>query len=159
MYNKKSLLRRVLSPRVVVYCLLTLILAWLMNRNSQIKKANRQQEEIFKKESAEIIAEKKGLTFKDSELSSGDKRNKKMLLLIADVEGSLLPLKEELQKEFGNDWQIVILNSKNTEDNLKFFQLKKLPAALLYDLDNQELARKEENINFAELSAILKKFK
>ena len=80
-----------------------------------------------------------------------------MLILIGGGEDELTELRQALELEFAEACSIIQLDTGKDAAALEFFRISKTPAALLFDADNQELARNDEAIDNESLKAWLKK--
>jgi len=97
------------------------------------------------------------LPFKESEMTSPAARKKPMLILIGGGEDKLTELRQALEAEFSETCSIIQLDTGKDAAALEFFRVSKTPAALLFDADNQELARNDEAIDSESLKVWLKK--
>ena len=90
-------------------------------------------------------------------MTSPTARKKPMLILIGGGEDKLTKLRQALEAEFSEACSIIQLDTGKDAAALEFFRVSKTPTALLFDADNQELARNDEAIDSEPLKAWLKK--
>ena len=146
-------LPRLLTPRVFFYVFLTLITAWLMHRHSK----NLQEAGHVAPVPEEVRTEpQQPLLFKESELSAPSARKIPMLILVGGPKDDLIALRQTLQQDFFEVCSVILLDTSHDASALEFFRISKTPSILLFGTDNQELARKEEDITIASVSAWLK---
>jgi hypothetical protein len=146
-------LPRLLTPRVFFYVFLTLVTAWLMHRyNKYFQEAGRAAPV-----SEEARTEPQPLLFKESELSAPSSQKKPMLILFSGPKDDLTALRQALQQDFRETCSVIQLDAGNDASALEFFRVTKTPSILLFDTDNQELARKEDDIQLDSISTWLTK--
>ena len=143
---------KLLTPRVFFYLFLTLVTAWLMYRHGQrLEAVGSSVADPY------VVKPRPDLPFKESEMTSPTARKKPMLILIGGGEDKLAELRQALEAEFSEACSIIQLDTGKDAAALEFFRVSKTPAALLFDADNQELARNDEAIDSEPLKAWLKK--
>ncbi len=146
-------LPRLLTPRVFFYVFLTLITAWLMHRHSKYLQEAGRVAPVPEETRTEP---QQPLLFKESELSAPSSRKIPMLILVGAPKEDMTALRQTLEQDFREVCSIILLDASRDPSALEFFRISKTPSILLFGTDNQELARKEEEIKIASVSAWLK---
>ncbi len=146
-------LPRLLSPRVFFYVFLALITAWLMHRHSKHLQEAGRAASVPEETRTEP---QQALLFKDSELSAQPARKKPMLILVGGPKEDLTALRQAMEQDFREVCSVILLDTRRDASALEFFRIGKTPCALLFGNDNQELARNEEPVTAAAVSAWLK---
>ncbi|MDD3695951.1 MAG: hypothetical protein PHG44_08300 [Lentisphaeria bacterium] len=135
-------LLRLLNPRIVVYLLLTLLLAWLMRRHVEVIRAQEKAQD------AQTAPSSPHFPIRDAELASGEATPRPMLLLLAGPGDDLGKLQSRLQEEFKQKYAVILLNSRDSLDCQSFFNVEQTPCALLFDEHNNESGRLPEYIDY-----------
>jgi len=146
-------LPRLLTPRVFFYVFLTLITAWLMHRHSKhLEEAGR----VAPVPEEARTEPPQPLLFKESELGAPSSRKIPLLILVGGPKDDLNALRQTLQLDFREACSVIQLDASRDASALEFFRISQTPSILLFGTENQELARKEEDITIASVSAWLK---
>jgi len=140
--------QRWLSPRIYIYSILLLLLAWLMHRHVQPQieagQPLREAESIF------VEPARDDLPVKDSELRSVAAKRLPLLVLVGKHSEDLTSLREALLVDWRESYSIVLLQADADTSVLRYFQVKTSPAAILFTPDNEERARYDEPLFNAE---------
>lgn len=137
---------RLLNPRIVIYLILTLALAWLMHRQFEaIKRRSGQTNH-------QSAPAKEQFYIRANELGTPETATRPMLLLLAGTGDDLAGLQKQLQEKFARQYSVILLNCQGSADYQNFFNVAQLPCALLFDEHNDEIGRMQENIDFEQVS-------
>jgi hypothetical protein len=142
--------QRLLSPRIYIYTVLLLAIAWLMHRHAQraIEAGQRPPEDVS------LFAEPPPADFpvKDSQLHAVAGQRLPLLLLLGKRHSELESLREALQPEWGEKYSIVVLQAEDDAAMLRYFKTKSLPTAILFTPDNDEQARHDAPFDAASIA-------
>jgi len=135
--------QRLLSPRIYIYTVLLLALAWLMHRQAQraIEAGQRLHEDASP--FAESETPPADFPVKDSQLRAVAGQRLPLLLLLGKRSSELAPLREALLPAWGKKYSIVVLQADDDAALLRYFKTTSLPAAILFTPDNDEQSRQE----------------
>lgn len=152
--NVQAAKQRLLSPRIYIYTILLLLLAWLMHRHGQRQiEAGRLLRE---QESVSVESARVDFPVKDSELRSVVAKRLPLLVLVGQSGDDLAPLRAALLVDWHEHYSIVVLQADDDDSVLRYFQVKTIPAAILFSPDNEERARYEAPFNAESLNVWLK---
>ncbi|MBO4620303.1 MAG: hypothetical protein J5654_09360 [Victivallales bacterium] len=143
-FSRPELKQRLLSPRIVIYVVLLLVAAWWINRLDK----TRQNTTIPQAPSSEEILS----------ATSGDESHLPLMVVISLPDEGVREVVAESQSRYSDVCRIVLLSTGTDADGVKeVFQVKELPVALLFDNENQELARMQGAITDELLSELVGK--
>ena len=132
-FSRPELKQRLLSPRIIIYMALLLIAAWWINRLDK----TRQNTTIPQAPSSEEILS----------ATSGDESHLPLMVVISLPDDAVREVVAESQQRFAGICRIVLLSTETDASGVKeVFQVTDLPVALLFDNENQELARMQGTI-------------
>ena len=132
-FSRPELKQRLLSPRIVIYVVLLLIAAWWINR---LDKTRQDATIPLAPSSAEILS-----------ATSGDESHLPLMVVISLPDGEVREVVAESQQRFAGICRIVLLSTETDASGVKeVFQVAELPVALLFNNENQELARMQGTI-------------
>ncbi|MCQ2396314.1 MAG: hypothetical protein MJ106_01285 [Lentisphaeria bacterium] len=133
---------RFLAPRVVIYAIILLAVAWVMWRMEKEPKPVRKQITMPEK------------------IAVQNERTMPMLVLVAGVDDDLDEFHAQVQKEFSDKWQISLVTVASESDEALFkktFMVESLPAAVLVDTDNQIVGSVSDNLSLEALHRLEEK--
>ena len=137
-FQRPEVKSRLLSPRIFIYIAILLIAAWWINRFGRLKE-----------EQASVVASQ-GVASSSEEalMASGGKKSQLPLMVVISLpDEEIRELVAAAQRRHEGVCNIVLVTTgTDVADVKQTFQVEKLPAALLFDQDNQELARVEAEI-------------
>ena len=145
-FQRPELKSRLLSPRIFIYVAILLIVAWWISRLGQ-----------FRQETTEQTASPEQSETASAPADSG----LPLVVVVALPDEAVKAVVVEAQKRHRGICRITLATAELSaaETALKIFQVSKLPAALLYDQDNQEIDRYEGEISSDMLDALAEKAK
>ena len=121
---------RLLGPRIVIYTILILAMAWVMMRYDKNLQAEKSRQSIT------IHQEETLLPARDSALPR--------LVLLTDSANDLDDLNSQATKELKGKCLVSVVTAAGDADFAilkKAFQVEEFPAAILFDADDNELGR------------------
>ena len=139
--NPTGVRKRLLSPRIFVYVIVALAMAWLMHRYDNAKQLNTLERPNVSQE----------IRLTNPELSSLP-----MIVVIPQPGQDLEAEIAAAQKSLKDVCHVTMLTTVNGDEIKKLFKLETLPAAILYDTKNAELARREGEITTQILEELAK---
>ncbi|MBP5300422.1 MAG: hypothetical protein J6Y80_03355 [Victivallales bacterium] len=133
------------TPRIVIYTVLILIAAWWMTKLDKTRQ-NQTLPTSQPPGSAELLAAT--AVGADSELP--------LMVVIAVADESVREIVAEAQRRHEGRCRIVLLSTgTDTAGVQKVFQVEDLPAVLLYNKDNKEIARQTGPVSAESLDTLL----
>jgi hypothetical protein len=141
-FSRPELKQRLFSPRILIYVVLLLIAAWWINR---LDKSGQNATIPQTPSSAEI-------------LSAGEDSHLPLVVVISLPDEAVREVVAESQSRYSDVCRIVLLSTGTDADGVKeVFQVTDLPVALLFNNENQELARMQGAITDELLSELVGK--
>lgn len=150
-FQRPEIKSRLLSPRIFIYVAILLIVAWWINRFGKLKE-----------EQASVASSQAATGFSEETLmASGDAKSQLPLMVVISLPD------EEIRKQVAVAQRrhegvcniVLVTTGTDATDVKQTFQVEKLPAALLFDQDNQELDHLEGEITSDMLDALAEKAK
>lgn len=128
--------RRLLAPRLIIYSLLALGLAWMMHHyNSSVAKQPTAAKPTLKPyPDAPVL--------RDSTLQTAQK-TLPMLVLVATNNTEAAPSAAYLREKFAGRCTVVLLHAGRDQEALTYFKISSNTAAILFAPDNVECERWE----------------
>lgn len=141
-FSRPEFKQRLFSPRILIYVVLLLIAAWWINR---LDKSGQNATIPQTPSSAEI-------------LSAGEDSHLPLVVVISLPDEAVREVVAESQSRYSDVCRIVLLSTGTDADGVKeVFQVTDLPVALLFNNENQELARMQGAITDELLSELVGK--
>lgn len=141
-FSRPELKQRLFAPRIIIYVVLLLIAAWWINR---MDKSGQNATAPQVPSSSEI-------------LSSGEDSHLPLLVVISLPDEAVREVVAEAQSRYSDVCRIVLLSTGTDADGVKeVFQVPDLPVALLFNKENQELARMQGAITSELLAELVGK--
>lgn len=148
-FRRPDLKSRLLSPRIFIYVAILLIVAWWINRFGRLKEeqASATSMQGTARPSEETI------------LADGGKRSDLPLLVVISLpDEEVREMVASAQRRHAGVCNIVLVTTGiDASDVKRTFQVEKLPAALLFDRDNQEIARVEGEVTVEAVDSLAAK--
>ncbi|MBQ4479672.1 MAG: hypothetical protein II943_03445 [Victivallales bacterium] len=143
-FRRPDIKSRLLSPRIFIYAAILLIVAWWINRFGQFRQEAAGQP--ASPEQPRAVSE-----HSDSGLP--------LLVVVALPGEEVEAVVAEAQKRHQGVCRITLASTElaSAANAMEIFQVGKLPAALLYDSGNQEIARFEGELSGETLDALAEK--
>ena len=141
-FSRPELKQRLFSPRILIYVVLLLIAAWWINR---LDKSGQNATIPQAPSSTEI-------------LSAGEDSHLPLVVVISLPDEAVREVVAESQSRYSDVCRIVLLSTGTDAAGVKeVFQVTDLPVALLFNNENQELARIQGAITDELLSELVGK--
>lgn len=134
--NRNSLTKRLLAPRIIVYVILALAMAWVVHRYENSRRLEGISQKSLSREVRLVNPEMNGLP---------------MIVVVPQPGQELEDEVAASQKDLAGKCHVSMLTVVDGEAIKKLFNLKKLPAALLYDVENREIGRVDDGQVSAEI--------
>ena len=139
--NPLGVRRRLLSPRIFIYVIIALAMAWLMHRYDKAQQLGATQRPNVSREIRLTNPELAGLP---------------MIVVIPQPGQDIDAEIAEAQRKLQGVAHVTMLNAVNGDEIKKLFKLNALPAAILYDAKNAEVTRREGDITADALEALVR---
>jgi hypothetical protein len=139
--NPLGVRRRLLSPRIFIYVIIALAMAWLMHRYDKAQQLGATQRPNVSQEIRLTNPELAGLP---------------MIVVIPQPGQDIDAEIAEAQRKLQGVAHVTMLNAVNGDEIKKLFKLNALPAAILYDAKNAEVTRREGDITADALEALVR---
>ena len=141
-FSRPEFKQRLFSPRILIYVVLLLIAAWWINR---LDKSGQNTTIPQAPSSTEI-------------LSAGEDSHLPLVVVISLPDEAVREVVAESQSRYSDVCRIVLLSTGTDAAGVKeVFQVTDLPVALLFNNENQELARMQGAITDELLSELVGK--
>ena len=147
-FRPQDMKTRLLSPRIVIYLVLLIAAVWLMRRFEKY-----QQEE--QPAPAVTTAPRPFHSPPDAALRAPAARTPMLVVFFAEKNEATTALAAESRRHLQG--RCAVAELQVTPDVAAKFNLKQLPAAILFDADNRELARHEGDLTAAKLDDLAAK--
>ena len=146
-FRRPDLKSRLLSPRIFIYVAILLIVAWWMNRFARFGQDDSAPQGPSPQVNAETV------------MVSGGERSDLPLMVVISLPGEeIRELVAEAQRRHEGLCNIVLVTTGiDASDVKRTFQVERLPAAVLFDQDNQELARVEAEVTAEAIDSLVAK--
>ena len=155
-FRPQDMKARLLSPRVVIYLILLIAAVWLMRR---FEKYQREAQATATPSPA-VTAAAKPLPFRsppDAALRAPAPRSPLMIVFTEGKDDSLEALANETKRHLKERCDVIVVRVEQDKAITDSFKLKQLPAAVLCDAANRELARQEGELTAVKLDALAAK--
>ncbi len=150
-FRPQDMKTRLLSPRIVIYLVLLIAAVWLMRRFEKYQ----QEEQPAPAVTTAVTAPRPFHSPPDAALRAPAARTPMLVVFFAEKNEATTALAAESRRHLQG--RCAVAELQVTPDVAAKFNLKQLPAAILFNADNRELARHEGDLTAAKLDALAAK--
>ena len=143
-FQRPEIKSRLLSPRIFIYVAILLIAAWWINRFTRLGQNNSSQPPAPPVNAEPVI------------VSGGKRSDLPLMVVISLPDEEVRGMVAEAQRRHEGVCNIVLVTTGiDASDVKRTFQVERLPAAVLFDQDNQELARVEAEVTAEAIDSLV----